>query len=173
VSSGSRGTLSRTIRTHPDSAAAGPDEGDPPLAHEHFAGPRAGSDIPGKVTNPCRKRGGYIKCSSVKTSLFVPMKTKTPPKKKPSGRRWSAKVTKTSNAMDLEKSVFLQRDPTRIARSLKRSAEQSHRRKAPPFQSAMSMLNFYINRAGTNLSDTQARRLERAKDELRRLYHRA
>ncbi|HWB05480.1 MAG TPA: DUF3175 domain-containing protein [Verrucomicrobiales bacterium] len=93
-------------------------------------------------------------------------------KKKASPRRWSAKVTATSNAMDLEEHVFLQRDPMRIARSIKRSAERSHRRKASPFQSAMSMLTFYTNRAGKNLSDTQVRRLDRAKEELRKLFHR-
>jgi hypothetical protein len=77
-----------------------------------------------------------------------------------------------SNALDLENKVFLQRDPVRIARSLKRSAERSARRKAGPFQSAMSMLNFYINRAGKNLGATQKRRLEKAKTELRKAFHR-
>ena len=76
----------------------------------------------------------------------------------------------TSNALDLERGVFKKDDPKSIARSLKRSAEQSNRRKAEPFRSAMSMLNFYINRAGKNLPKEQLERLEAAKDELRALY---
>ena len=88
-------------------------------------------------------------------------------------RKWSAKVTQTSDALDLEKRVFAQHDPKRIAASLKRSAERSRRRKSSPFRSAMSMLTFYINRAGKNLPDAQKRRLEQAKDELRRQFGRA
>ena len=88
-------------------------------------------------------------------------------------RRWSQDVTRHSNALDLEKDVFAQSDPKRIARSLKRSAEHSDRRKSSPFRSAMSMLSFYINRAGDKLPATQRRRLETAKDELRALYDRA
>lgn len=86
--------------------------------------------------------------------------------------RWSQHVTETSNAMDLEPSVFKKTDPLSIARSLKRSAERSKRRKSSPYRSAMSMLTFYINRAGKTLSKAQLARLEKAKDELRRLYHR-
>jgi hypothetical protein len=86
--------------------------------------------------------------------------------------RWSQRVTRTSDALDLEPGVFTWRDPRRIAASLKRSAERSPRRKSPPFRSAMSMLNFYINRAGTHLTAVQRRRLERAKDELRRMFGR-
>jgi len=86
--------------------------------------------------------------------------------------RWSQRVTATSNALDLEPGVFTWTDPQRIARSLMRSAERSRRRKAPPFQSAMSMLSFYINRAGRNLAPAQRARLEAAKDELRALYGR-
>jgi hypothetical protein len=82
------------------------------------------------------------------------------------GRRWSAKVTKHSDALDLARDVFKSKDPHEIAVSLKRSAERSKRRKSTPYQSAMSMLNFYINRAGKNLSKTRKRTLERAKDEL-------
>ncbi len=85
-------------------------------------------------------------------------------------RRWSQRVTKESNALDLEHGVFAKSDPKAIARSLKRSAERSDRRKAPAFRSAMSMLVFYINRAGKNLPKTRLRTLERAKDELRKLY---
>jgi hypothetical protein len=85
------------------------------------------------------------------------------------GRRryWSAKVTERSNALDLERGVFTWNDPHRIAESLKRSAEASTRRRGSPFQSAMSMLNFYINRAGKNLPGSRRRVLERAKAELR------
>jgi hypothetical protein len=90
--------------------------------------------------------------------------------KSSSGRRWSQRVTQTSNALDLEPEVFTWADPGRIARSLKRSAEASPRRKASPFQSAMSMLNFYINRAGRGLSVKQKRVLTQAKSELRRLF---
>lgn len=88
-------------------------------------------------------------------------------------RRWSAEVTRRSDALDLEQSVFKQEDPRRIARSLKRSAERSRRRKANPFRSAMSMLTFYINRAGSNLPEARLRKLEAAKHTLRRLFHRA
>jgi hypothetical protein len=88
------------------------------------------------------------------------------------GRRWSGEVTKRSNALDLERDVFKSKDPRKIALSLKRSAERSTRRKGTPYQSAMSMLNFYINRAGKNLPHKQKRVLERAKDELREVFGR-
>lgn len=88
---------------------------------------------------------------------------------KPGNGKWSAKVTRESNALDLEEGVFTWKDPERIARSLLRSAEASTRRKATPFRSAMSMLVFYINRAGKNLAPGQRQVLERAKDALRRL----
>ncbi|TWR31146.1 DUF3175 domain-containing protein [Mucilaginibacter pallidiroseus] len=87
-------------------------------------------------------------------------------------RKWSAKVTETSDALDLKKNVFKQKDPEKIAGSLKDSAEHSKRRKASSFQSAMSMLNFYINRAGKNLPKAQKRHLESAKKKLRKLYDR-
>lgn len=87
-------------------------------------------------------------------------------------RRWSQRVTRDSNALDLEPGVFALADPRQIAASLKRSAEASTRRKAEPFRSAMSMLNFYINRAGHQLPEAQRRRLEAAKEELRALYGR-
>jgi Protein of unknown function (DUF3175) len=87
-------------------------------------------------------------------------------------RRWSQHVTETSNALDLDPGVFSLPDPTAIARSLKRSAERSRRRKSDPYRSAMSMLTFYLNRAGTNLTAERRQVLERAKDELRRLYGR-
>lgn len=85
-------------------------------------------------------------------------------------RRWSQQVTGRSNALDLEPGVFSWDDPRRIAGSLKRSADSSRRRKASAFASAMSMLNFYINRAGRQLPRRQRAVLERAKDELRNLY---
>jgi len=88
-------------------------------------------------------------------------------------RRWSARVTQRSNALDLEPEVFRSTNPRRIALSLKRSAKASKRRKGTPYQSAMSMLNFYINRAGKNLPQKQKRVLERAKDELRDVFGRA
>ena len=79
-------------------------------------------------------------------------------------------MTKESNALDLEPGVFSWDNPKKIARSLKRSAQTSRRRKAPPFQSAMSMLNFYVNRAGKNLNSKQRKILERAKKELRIVF---
>src|SRR5437016_14545203 len=85
-------------------------------------------------------------------------------------KRWSRRVTQTSNALDLDQGVFSKSDPRRIARSLKRSADRSERRKSDPFRSAMSMLTFYINRAGKKLSRTRRKRLEAAKEELRDLY---
>src|SRR6478672_8108924 len=91
---------------------------------------------------------------------------------KGSKRRWSARVTRESNALDLDRSVFTWKDPKKIARSLKRSAEHSHRRKSEPYRSAMSMLTFYVNRAGKNLGVRQRRVLERAKEELRHAFAR-
>ncbi len=85
--------------------------------------------------------------------------------------RWSGEVTKHSFALDLEEGVFTWNDPKKIAASLKRSAEESQRRKAAPFQSAMSMLNFYINRAGKNLNPERKKVLEQAKIELRKLFN--
>ncbi|HEX8796419.1 MAG TPA: DUF3175 domain-containing protein [Polyangiaceae bacterium] len=92
-------------------------------------------------------------------------KTKSP-------RRWSKRVMETSDALDLEPEVFRSNDPAEIAASLKRSAERSHRRKSSPYRSAMSMLVFYVNRAGRNLPASRKRVLERAKGELRRLFGR-
>ncbi|HET7179968.1 MAG TPA: DUF3175 domain-containing protein [Chryseosolibacter sp.] len=86
-------------------------------------------------------------------------------------KKWSGKVTRTSNALDLKTGVFKSRDPVKIARSLKRSAERSKRRKGTPYQSAMSMLNFYINRGGKNLSESKKKVLERTKDKLREQFH--
>lgn len=88
-------------------------------------------------------------------------------------RRWSQRVTETSNALDLEGGVFRLRNAKAIARSLKRSAERSRRRKSDPYRSAMSMLTFYINRAGKSLGARQRRTLERAKEALRVQFGRA
>jgi hypothetical protein len=86
--------------------------------------------------------------------------------------RWSQEVTRQSNALDLERGVFTLKDPKKIARSLKRSAEASHRRRSDPYRSAMSMLTFYINRAGKGLSKADRGRLEKAKGELRKVFGR-
>ena len=88
---------------------------------------------------------------------------------KSKSKYWSGKITKESNALDLEVGVFTWSDPKKIAQSLKRSALASERRKKTPFQSAMSMLNFYINRAGKNLKPKRKRILKQAKIELRNL----
>ncbi|MEP6948330.1 MAG: DUF3175 domain-containing protein [Ginsengibacter sp.] len=87
-------------------------------------------------------------------------------------KKWSASVTDHSNAMDLEKDVFKQKDPVKIAQSVKRSAEKSKRKKAGPFQSAMSMINFYENRGGKNISSVQKKILDQSKEELRKLFGR-
>ena len=110
------------------------------------------------------------------------MTTKTPKSKKAATKKtssgkstpkkWSASVTEHSNAMDLEKDVFKLKDPGEIAASLKRSAEKSKRKKAGPFQSAMSMINFYENRGGKNISAAQKKVLDQSKEELRKLFGR-
>jgi len=92
--------------------------------------------------------------------------------KKSSAKKWSARVTRESDALTLENKVF-KGTPTQIARSLKRSAEHSRRRKSSPYRSAMSMLTFYINRAGKNLSATQRKKLDAAKTKLRQEFGRA
>ena len=88
-------------------------------------------------------------------------------------KKWSQQVTEQSRALELDEGVFTWTDPKKIARSLKRSAEASRRRKGSPLQSAMSMLNFYINRAGKQLDADQKRILEQAKEELRGLFHKS
>jgi hypothetical protein len=94
----------------------------------------------------------------------------SPVSKRSTTKNWSARVTRESYALDLEEGVFTWKDPGKIARSLKKSADVSQRRKVPPFRSAMSMLVFYINRAGNKLDRKQKKILEQAKDELRKLY---
>ncbi len=89
------------------------------------------------------------------------------------GRRWSRHVTEHSDALTLEKGVFTSRDPKRIAASLKRSAEKSRRRRGNAFRSALSMLTFYINRAGKSLPASRKKNLMRAKDELRKQFGKA
>jgi Protein of unknown function (DUF3175) len=89
------------------------------------------------------------------------------------GRRWSRQVTERSDALTLDRGVFTSKDPKRIAASLKRSAERSRRRKSDPFRSALSMLTFYINRAGKKLPASRKRTLMRAKDELRKQFGKA
>ena len=88
------------------------------------------------------------------------------------GRKWSRRVTERSDALDLEQGVFKKKDPKKIAASLKRSVERSQRRKAEPYRSALSMLTFYINRGGKNLSPRQKGILNRAKSELRKQFGR-
>jgi len=93
-------------------------------------------------------------------------------RKRRQSKKWSAAVTRDSNALDLESKVFANKTPREIAHSLKRSAERSGRRKSSPYRSAMSMLTFYINRAGRNLPASRRRTLAAAKQELRRLFRR-
>jgi hypothetical protein len=88
------------------------------------------------------------------------------------GRRWSARVTRESDALDLQHRVFTGRDPKKIAASLKRSAERSRRRKSNAYRSALSMLTFYMNRAGKNLPAGRRKTLQRAKGELRKQFGR-
>jgi hypothetical protein len=92
--------------------------------------------------------------------------------KRPKERKWTAEVTQNSDAMDLESDIFKSDDPTKIAQSLKRSAEHSDRLKSSPFRSAMSMLTFYLNRGGKNLSTARRRKLEAAKVKLREAFGR-
>ena len=94
------------------------------------------------------------------------------PSKRTGTRRWSADVMRSSNALDLAGGIFRSNSPRKIAASLKRSSEKSKRRKGMAYQSAMSMLNFYINRAGQSLSPNRKRILERAKSELRKVFGR-
>jgi hypothetical protein len=115
------------------------------------------------------------KTSAGKTTRRKPAHRKAPPRKvaaRKANRFWSARVTKESNALELEAGVFTWKDPRRIAASLKRSAEQSTRRKAAPYRSALSMLTFYINRAGRNLPAARRHTLQRAKTELRKQFGR-
>jgi hypothetical protein len=109
--------------------------------------------------------------ATTKTATKKRLSTKRAKKTSTSKGKWSQHVTQHSNALDLEGGVFKKKDPKKIAQSLKRSAEHSKRKKSGPYQSAMSMLNFYINRAGKGLSKKEREPLERAKGELRKLFH--
>src|SRR6476661_766598 len=107
---------------------------------------------------------------ATKTSKSKRASAKKTSSKKSGPGKWSAFVTEHSNAMDLEKDVFKQKDPEKSAASVKRSAEKSKRKKAGPFQSAMSMINFYENRGGKNISAAQKKILDASKVELRKLF---
>jgi hypothetical protein len=107
-----------------------------------------------------------------KTTRKTTARKKSSASRKASPKRWSQRVTKESDALDLKRGVFTLRDPKRIAASLKRSAERSSRRKAGAYRSALSMLTFYVNRAGKTLPKTQRERLQRAKVELKRQFGR-
>jgi hypothetical protein len=111
------------------------------------------------------RKAAARKASSRKSS-------RRPTSRRSGARYWSGRVTRESDALDLEEGVFTWNDPKRIAVSLKRSAEQSHQRKADPYRSALSMLVFYINRAGKNLPASRRRTLEKAITELRRQFGR-
>jgi hypothetical protein len=107
------------------------------------------------------------------TARKTTIRKKSPAKRKTaSPKRWSQRVTQESDALDLRRGVFTLRDPKKIAASLKRSAERSSRRKAGAYRSALSMLTFYVNRAGKTLPKTQRDRLERAKGELKKQFGR-
>lgn len=117
----------------------------------------------GKTRKTARKTANR-KTSAARRN--APAKRKAPPK------RWSQRVTQESDALDLKRGVFTLHDPKRIAASLKRSAERSSRRKTGAYRSALSMLTFYVNRAGKTLPKTQRERLQRAKVELKRQFGR-
>ena len=127
-----------------------------------------------------RRRAATRKAAIRKAATGKPWRKTTPRKSRPArkktsrkapAKRWSQRVTRESDALDLDRGVFKLGDPKKIAASLKRSAERSKRRKASPYRSAMSMLNFYINRAGKDLPARRKRVLERAKDALRAAFH--
>jgi hypothetical protein len=121
---------------------------------------------------PARKASARKTSTRAKTA-GAKASRKTSSRKRATGRRWSQRVTEGSDALDLEGGVFRLKDPKRIAASLKRSAERSRRRKSDPYRSAMSMLTFYVNRAGRTLPAGQKRTLQHAKDELRKQFGRA
>ncbi|ABD90048.1 DUF3175 domain-containing protein [Rhodopseudomonas palustris] len=115
---------------------------------------------------------GATKKTARKTTAKKSSARKTAKRKTATPKRWSQHVTEESDALDLKQGVFTLHDPRKIAASLKRSAEQSSRRKTGAYRSALSMLTFYVNRAGKTLPKTQRERLERAKDELKRQFGR-
>jgi hypothetical protein len=123
------------------------------------------------MAKQARKNTKRTKSTGSRTKRAKATRAKTA--KRSTGRRWSQRVTEQSDALDLKGGVFTLKDPKRIAASLKRSAERSKRRKANPYRSALSMLTFYLNRAGKTLPASRKRTLERAKDELREQFGRA
>lgn len=125
----------------------------------------------GRATRKSAKRKSKRKPSPARRATHA-RRTSPGQRRKASPRKWSARVTRESDALDLDKGVFKLRSPKTIAASLKRSAECSKRRKADPYRSALSMLVFYINRAGKNLSASRKRILNKAKDELRAQFGR-
>src|ERR1700738_2859226 len=129
-------------------------------AHRKAARPRKAATR--KVARNSARKTNARKASSARR--------KSAANKKAATNRWSQRVTRESNALDLKHGVFTLRDPKRIAASLKRSAEHSSRRKAGAYRSALSMLTFYINRAGKTLSKTQRVRLQRAKTDLKHQF---
>jgi hypothetical protein len=127
------------------------------------------------MAKQARKKAKRTKATRAKSkrSKSKRVKTTRAKTKRSTGRRWSQRVTEGSDALDLKGGVFTLKDPKRIAASLKRSAERSKRRKANPYRSALSMLTFYLNRAGRTLPASRKRTLEQAKDELRVQFGRA
>jgi hypothetical protein len=121
---------------------------------------------------PARSRKTVRKSATKTTARKANSARRKGPSRKSSSNRWSQRVTRESNALDLKQRVFKQTNAKKIAASLKRSAERSSRRKAGAYRSALSMLTFYINRAGKTLPKPQRHRLERAKIELKRQFHR-
>ena len=139
--------------------------------------PARSRSIPGSTAERLRQKSraawGSIRRMAARRKSTPARSTPAKSKRKKSKRRWSAGVTRRSDALDLEHGVFTKRSARQVALSLKKSADSSQRRKSGPFRSAMSMLNFEINRAGRNLSPSRRRVLENAKGELRKLYGRA
>ncbi len=121
---------------------------------------------------PARKRSTRKNSTRAKTGRAKASRKRSS-RKRATGRRWSQRVTQESDALDLEGGVFRLKDPRRIAASLKRSAERSRRRKSDPYRSAMSMLTFYVNRAGKTLPAGRKKPLQHAKEELRKQFGRA
>jgi hypothetical protein len=133
---------------------------------------------PRKSPKTAARKGTAKKKSSARKTVRSPRKaavSRKPPAKRAkaaSPKRWSQRVTEESDALDLKSGVFTLKDPKKIAASLKRSAEHSARRKTGAYRSALSMLTFYVNRAGKTLPKTQHARLERTKDELKKAFGR-
>ncbi len=128
--------------------------------------------MPRKTNRASTKRKSKTRASSRGRRSSHARKTSASHRRNGAPHKWSARVTRESNALDLEKGVFTLRSPKEIAASLKRSAERSSRRKADPYRSALSMLVFYMNRAGKNLPASRKRTLNKAKDELREQFGR-